>query len=121
MSLAQDLLRRAGIIESPPRPVLVRREPVKKPVITPEPTPAAPVKRAGKYPTCGLHLARVPGIARTDGGWRPYVTCGRVPMTLGAFDTLHRAMLARKLYFHWLSKGYGRNEIPRMPRLIHKR
>lgn len=85
MSLAADLLKRAGV------------------------TPRQLVQ-----PTRQLHLARVPGVTRMRDKWRAAVTINHQTWQLGDYTDVRRAVYARRMWDYWLAKGYPPEDIPRL-------
>lgn len=67
-----------------------------------------------KKPGKAKHAARIYGVIRWDGKWRSVHHTERgKPKFLGDFDSIHRAVMARKLYHYWMSAGYSEAEVPR--------
>lgn len=63
------------------------------------------------------HEARSPGVSRTPHGWTAFrnVRVGgrsKVVRIGDSYKSFCRAMIAQKLYVHWLNAGYSPEDIP---------
>jgi hypothetical protein len=73
-------------------------------------------KKCDRIASRELHLARVPGIHHRYGKWEAVVFYRNVTLTIGCFNTPHRALLARKLWYFWRERGFTPQEIPKGPK-----
>ncbi len=126
MSLATDILKRAGLDLSPPpskqvhTPAFVQRlakEPrkPKQKRKRADGKPERPVTPPGVSWSCES-WRNVDGSVTHRGGFRAYVREKGVTINLGEFATAERAHIAYRLYRLWLRRGF--TEAPTKP---HKR
>lgn len=105
MSLATDILHRSGLSLMP-----TQRQPTAPSVATiPNRPPHKPKDNPRKF-----HLARIHGLYRHRGEWRAEVWADGKLLSLGVFPTIERALIARKIWYHWVAKGINWRSIPRL-------
>lgn len=109
MSLATDILKRAGIDLSPPPPKQVhtldfvqRLEPEKSPV---KPVKQRKTRQGVKYSPPGHEPIKGVGWLCDRRMWRAVFCYKGRHITVGIFPTQARAAIAYKLYAHWVNIG----------------
>lgn len=105
MSLANDILRRAGSTN-----IISSRQ---------QPTTTRPVKalrtRAYKKPVVRPDAPHIPGVSWSQGNnrWAAFFYDGSTVIRVGEFETQERAHVALRLYKYW--RKLGLKDIPNKP------
>ena len=73
-------------------------------------------KKCNRIAPRGLHLARISGVHYRNGKWEAVVFYKNVTVTIGCFTSPHRAIIARKLWYSWVERGFAPQDIPKGPK-----